>query len=254
MDYALRLFGLDYTWWSAVDGRNLTEVGLKQLGVKQLPGYEDPFYRRPMKMGEIGCFLSHYNIWRDVVDNGLQRVLVFEDDLRFQAYAKQYLEAMVEDLNSNVDFHWDLIYLGRKRTEREGNRPVPGQRFLTTVGYSYWTLGYALSLAGAKKLLAAEPIGKMVAVDEYLPIMFGAHPRTDWVEAFPGHGQLNAFTTEPLIVLPERYTHQHGYISDTEDSKVIIASAVVPGAGPLPLGPPADVSMPGRSGFGKEEL
>ncbi|NXG20065.1 G251B galactosyltransferase, partial [Grallaria varia] len=60
---------------------------------------------------------------------------------------------------------WDLIYLGRKRLHPElPERRVPGVRNLVEAGYSYWTLGYALSLRGARKLLEAEPLGKMIPV------------------------------------------------------------------------------------------
>lgn len=43
--------------------------------------------------------------------------------------------------------------------------------------YSYWTLGYALSLQGAKTLLEAQPLSKMLPVDEFLPVMFNKHPK-----------------------------------------------------------------------------
>ena len=42
-----------------------------------------------------------------------------------------------------------------------------------SVDYTYWTLAYILTKSGAEKLLAGNPLGKMVPVDEYLPIMFG---------------------------------------------------------------------------------
>lgn len=55
-------------------------------------------------------------------------------------------------------------------------KSVPGTNILVEADYSYWTLGYMLSLSGAKKLLAGDPLPKMVPVDEYLPIMFNKHP------------------------------------------------------------------------------
>lgn len=36
------------------------------LGVDLLPGYYDPFSGRTLTKGEVGCFLSHYNIWKEV--------------------------------------------------------------------------------------------------------------------------------------------------------------------------------------------
>jgi collagen beta-1,O-galactosyltransferase len=44
----------------------------------------DPFTKRPLKLGEIGCFLSHYKVWNDVVENNYERVVVLEDDVVFE--------------------------------------------------------------------------------------------------------------------------------------------------------------------------
>jgi collagen beta-1,O-galactosyltransferase len=62
---------------------------------------------------------------------------------------------------------------------------VDGSDSLLWVGYSYWALGYLLTLKGAEKLLAGEPLGRLVPVDEYLPIMYDRHPELGWAEAFP---------------------------------------------------------------------
>jgi collagen beta-1,O-galactosyltransferase len=67
-------------------------------------------------------------------------------------------------------------YVGRKRLQSEDEPDVKGSKHLVWVGYSYWTLGYLLSNSGAKKLLDASPLTKLLPVDEYLPIMFDRHP------------------------------------------------------------------------------
>lgn len=46
--------------------RELSENKLKELGVQMLDGYKDPYGGRSLTLGEIGCFLSHYVIWKDV--------------------------------------------------------------------------------------------------------------------------------------------------------------------------------------------
>ena len=43
--------------------------------------------------------------------------------------------------------------------------------------YTHWTVSYAISLQGAKKLVDAEPLGKLIPVDEYLPLMFDKQPK-----------------------------------------------------------------------------
>lgn len=40
-----------------------------------LPGYKDPYHGRPLTKGELGCFLSHYNIWKEVRHSDRPRTL-----------------------------------------------------------------------------------------------------------------------------------------------------------------------------------
>lgn len=44
---------------------------VEALGIQMLPGYRDPYHGRPLTKGELGCFLSHYNIWKEVSPVGL---------------------------------------------------------------------------------------------------------------------------------------------------------------------------------------
>ena len=59
---------------------------------------------------------------------------------------------------------------------REKEHLVKGATKIVWARYSYWTLGYILTLSGAKKLLSGDPLGNMVPVDEYIPIKFDDHP------------------------------------------------------------------------------
>ncbi len=67
-------------------------------------------------------------------------------------------------------------YVGRKALHWKDEQLVNGASKLVWPRYSYWTLGYLLSIRGARKLLEARPLEKMLPVDEYLPIMFNVHP------------------------------------------------------------------------------
>lgn len=68
-------------------------------------------------------------------------------------------------------------YIGRKRMQVDHpEKSLPNIHNVVEADYSYWTLGYMLSLRGAQKLLMAEPLVKMLPVDEFLPIMYNKHP------------------------------------------------------------------------------
>ncbi|KAM9514123.1 procollagen galactosyltransferase 1 isoform 2-T2 [Guaruba guarouba] len=201
----------------AVDGKAMNSSEVEALGIRMLPGYRDPYHGRPLTKGELGCFLSHYRVWQEIAARGLRKSVVFEDDLRFEIFFKRRLMTLMQELEAE-GIPWDLIYIGRKRMQVERpEKAVPRVRNLVEADYSYWTLGYILSLHGARKLLAAEPLGKMLPVDEFLPVMFDKHPLTEYTKHFPKR-DLVAFSAEPLLVFPTHYTGEDGYVSDTETS------------------------------------
>uniref|UniRef100_A0A2K6FGZ0 Cerebral endothelial cell adhesion molecule n=2 Tax=Propithecus coquereli TaxID=379532 RepID=A0A2K6FGZ0_PROCO len=200
----------------AVDGRMLNSSVIRSLGVDLLPGYQDPYSGRTLTKGEVGCFLSHYSIWEEVAARGLARVLVFEDDVRFESNFKGRLERLMEEVEAEK-LPWDLIYLGRKQVNPEEEAAVEGLPGLVVAGYSYWTLAYALSLAGARKLLASQPLRRMLPVDEFLPIMFDRHPNEQYKAHFWPR-DLRAFSARPLLAAPTHYAGDAEWLSDTETS------------------------------------
>lgn len=200
----------------AVDGRTLNSSILKHLGVDLLPGYQDPYSGRTLTKGEVGCFLSHYSIWEEVVARGLAQVVVFEDDVRFENNFRKRLEQLMEDVVAQK-LSWDLIYLGRKQVNPEEEVAVEGLPGLVVAGYSYWTLAYTLSLAGARKLLASQPLHRMIPVDEFLPVMFDQHPN-DQYKAYFWPRDLQAFSARPLLASPTHYAGDAEWLSDTETS------------------------------------
>ncbi|XP_043940389.1 procollagen galactosyltransferase 1 isoform X2 [Protopterus annectens] len=201
----------------AVDGRALNSSQIEAMGIDMLPGYEDPYHGRPVTRGELGCFLSHYIIWKEIVDRGLKKSVVFEDDLRFEIFFKRRLMSLIHEVEEE-QLDWDLIYIGRKRMQLEHpEKAVPDVRNLVEADYSYWTLGYVISLQGAQKLLDVQPLSKILPVDEFLPIMFNKHPKSEYMKYFENRN-LKAFSAEPLLVYPTHYTGDAGYISDTETS------------------------------------
>uniref|UniRef100_A0A8D3EAY5 procollagen galactosyltransferase n=1 Tax=Scophthalmus maximus TaxID=52904 RepID=A0A8D3EAY5_SCOMX len=204
---------------AAVDGKAMNISEIHTMGIHMLPGYSDPYHGRPLTKGELGCFLSHYKIWKEVVERRLPTSLVIEDDLRFEVFFKRRLMNLMSEVRDE-GLDWDLIYIGRKRMQVDHpEKAVPNIHNLVEADYSYWTLGYMISLQGAEKLLKAEPLKRILPVDEFLPIMFNKHPVSDYMEQFETR-DLKAFSAEPLLVYPTHYTGDPGYISDTETSTV----------------------------------
>lgn len=67
--------------------------------------------RKVLNAGEIGCFLSHREIWKLCKERGYKRVLILEDDAEFS-----------QDFEFNVDklpLCWDMLYLGQHNYDRD---------------------------------------------------------------------------------------------------------------------------------------
>uniref|UniRef100_A0A7G3ADG3 Putative glycosyltransferase 25 family member-like protein n=1 Tax=Lutzomyia longipalpis TaxID=7200 RepID=A0A7G3ADG3_LUTLO len=218
MEGNFRELGLDVEYFEAIDGRSIDDDFLNEWAINFLPGYADPYHKRQMTMGEVGCFLSHLTIWQRIVKENLQEVLILEDDIRFEPFFRERLLNLLQEARQLST--WDLIYIGRKRLNESAEPWVEGSQYLVYPSYSYWTLGYLISNQGAKKLIKAGPLEKLLPVDEFLPIMFDKHPNEVWKSAFNPRN-LIAMSAAPLLLYPTHYTGEEGYISDTEDSHQI---------------------------------
>ncbi|XP_043576371.1 procollagen galactosyltransferase 2 isoform X1 [Chiloscyllium plagiosum] len=202
----------------AVDGSALNSSTIKSMGINMLPGYYDPFSGRTLTKGEVGCFLSHYSIWKEVVDRNLSKAVVFEDDVRFEAYFKRKLVRLLREIE-NVGLNWDLIYLGRKQVNPKQEEASANVQNLVVAEYSYWTLAYAISQQGAKKLIDSDPLKKILPVDEFLPIMYDKHTNEEYKKVYPKR-DLKVFSVRPLLVFPTHYTGDPDWLSDTETSTI----------------------------------
>lgn len=78
--------GIGFTRVPAVDGRLLDEATLKSHH-SLCPA------DRAVSFGELGCFLSHANIWARIVESGAKWSFVAEDDLHLSNAAPAFLKS-----------------------------------------------------------------------------------------------------------------------------------------------------------------
>ena len=142
----------------AVDGRNIRREDFAE----RLEQYHRPegscfrlnLGRRPgrrLSLSEIGCYLSHYNLWRRMADDNIPAAVILEDDARLRpGFAAAVAEAAA------CDWQWDLIYLyygDSKKVCRELQPLGGGHSLVQLKGTLNKAAAYMLSLDGAKKLL-----------------------------------------------------------------------------------------------------
>ena len=70
-------FDLEFEFWAAVDGRALTRAEYPSCIAHRGRRVD---WHEPLKPGEVGTVLSHKQIIQDAWDDGLEALLVFEDD------------------------------------------------------------------------------------------------------------------------------------------------------------------------------
>ena len=141
-----------------VDGKKLNRhivKGLKRNNIfKNEKKYRyDKSYKRTLKMSEIGCFLSHIEIWKDIVKNNIKYALVLEDDALFTTnnFFKK-IEEIIYLIPENADFislfhHTKLLskYIIKMKEYNEN--------LLKTTEHLTGTVGYILTFKGAKNFL-----------------------------------------------------------------------------------------------------
>ena len=117
----------------------------------------------------------------------------------------------MEELESKLD-QWDLVYIGRKILHNSKEDLVADSEQLVYVDYTYWTLGYIITRAGADKLLSAGALGQMVPVDEFLPIMYNRHPNTTWAQHFNNRSLPYSYLYQWYPYLGGRYVRKTNHI------------------------------------------
>ena len=133
---------VDIVRFEAIDSRGSNRCVYKHHEMNLSPGSLQQQLYFSESDGAVGCFISHYNIWKHVVEKNISSTLILEDD------------AVVDDVKGLIH-HYDYI----SRTNRlnrydlvQFNKRLDKLNF---PGDFNGTECYMVTLAGAKKLLAS---------------------------------------------------------------------------------------------------
>src|ERR1700722_9368909 len=77
MTRRLDALGIPHEFFEAVEGGT--------LDLRNLPAYDSArrrlLFGRDLRPGEVGCLLSHRGVYQRIVENGIEKSLVLEDDV-----------------------------------------------------------------------------------------------------------------------------------------------------------------------------
>ncbi|MBM3320576.1 MAG: glycosyltransferase family 25 protein [Candidatus Eisenbacteria bacterium] len=183
----LREVGIeDPVRWDAVDGSVLDDETLRRLQREgristDLSGFDPRAHR-----GEIACARSHIAALENILDRGLSRALILEDDFALEGDSSDW-RARLAAAYADLPEGWEVWFLFRCFDVRRRARRLSPR---TVIPFSPLSAtAYAVTAAGARKLLgAARRPGK--AIDRI------------YAEDAVRKRRVRAFAASPPLVLP----------------------------------------------------
>lgn len=174
----LLALGITPQRYAAVYGKDLTP---QQVDACYDQAANLRYFRRSLSAGELGCYLSHRGIWQKMVDDDIPLAIVLEDDIDVDPRLPQAIEALSK-LSG-----WDHIKLSDDR-DAAGFQQQPVSAGFSLVNFRNvpnCTTGYAITLAGAKKMLKRSRFYRPVDIDlqfgsELQLQLFSLLPYTIW--------------------------------------------------------------------------
>lgn len=174
----------NYKYFIAIDG----ETDLYKYKFNIMENYIDPILNRKINVGEIGCLLSHYFVWKYIVENNLDRCLILEDDTTFNGDFNIELEKII-----NVTLNYEFLYLNRMAFYNNIGNDVEVSENIVIPKYSYNSNAYIITNSGAKKLLETNILNNIIPADEYISIMYdNSYPFKQYSKHFSNYDKLNA--------------------------------------------------------------
>ncbi|MBD0409526.1 glycosyltransferase family 25 protein [Pseudoalteromonas distincta] len=174
---------LDLTFTNAVLGKNLSREEIKHHydDVKAMSDFG-----RKLTLPELGCALSHLNIYKSMIEKNIQIAIVLEDDVELS----ESFKALVNQVDNFPD-KWELMLLGyysETASERLTYSSFWGKhkvsknlKAVKLTELAFGTHGYMINIQGAKKLVEIlsniyKPIDHYTGASLYLNT-YGIVPR-----------------------------------------------------------------------------
>lgn len=163
----------------------LNENGKRDLIEVEEKGYRTRHYQ--LTRGAIGCFLSHYQLAKKLINDPDNEVyLILEDDAGIRKETLREIEKTLDIAPSD----WDMILLGYHRVNG-----LPLNSFTKVTGF-WGTFGYLINKKGAALFVAEVEATKIDAqIDAYL----------SWMSQI---GKMNIYATKKDVIYDNNITNQ----------------------------------------------
>jgi len=192
MERILKKYKLKYEFVPAIYGKDLDSKIVKKVYNKKKA---INLLGRELSLPEIGCALSHKNIYEKIVNEKIEKAIIFEDDIFLD---KKFLEIY----NNTFELFpkdWECILLCYYRNAfykknycisfRNRKKISKNLKIIRFTALMHSTAGYIINQRGAKKLLKTlkkekiyKPIDHYTGDDKHINL-YGIYPKT--VDIYP---------------------------------------------------------------------
>ncbi len=132
----------NFEFFNAIDGATIDTEELYKQGI---------LLDKDLGRGEIGCFLSHREVWKIAASRHYERILIMEDDIRFNPKYPSISRVM-----QHVPPNWDIVHF-HSNVERPGRIKINDFVYRGDHEYGGCTC-YALSNVGYIKLICKSAV------------------------------------------------------------------------------------------------
>ena len=224
----------EWKYWikDGFDAKKFTLDTYKQLGVKKNPlwkiDHSVDWYTREVTDGEVGCALSHIDIWVDTYNDAREATLILEDDFKVDQSIPW------NEVYELLDEGFDIIYLGRYKVNSGSiEREINNHPMWVHPDYSYNTHAYVLSKKGAEILVEnwVDIYKKNIfALDEFFGVLSGKTTRTDILNQFKDLPKLKFAAPKIDFVKQEsnRFSTEINVINNKELNNYMINESINP--------------------------
>lgn len=182
---------IPHHFYKAVDGSELDFGELKKKGYNVSSTWTSPthYHQKHISPGEVGCYLSHYGIYQECLENKTEIAVIFEDDVIIPENFNTQLDSILEDLKG---LDWEFCFLSRCPRANDGmwrdsfNRPlniiedIPINDKFVFPAFSYWMCAYIINKKGMDKMINFNPNKYIIPMDEILPLFGLISPYKYW--------------------------------------------------------------------------
>lgn len=159
--------------------------------------------------GQLGCFLSHFQIWKYISTNNIEMAIIMEDDVKIYKNFNRVIDLVFDNLPIKFDYVQLFIHPDKLKTEYlNGNDGdlIPAEE-------NFGTVAYLISLRGARRLIKLTQLLKIQApVDKQIYFYIDRH-------FIKGYMVKKPFLITQGEIMPHRAIYNNSFKSNVWYSK-----------------------------------